>query len=278
MDKVTNWLKAGCLTASLLLVSFPSESANLESLENISKKLAAELVEFLTEEDNVAMVRPDLSAVGLEPFEAEVVTQQIEMALERELTDWDFVLIDQSAFQAWIDYSSGPTSNPFDPRTQVEAAKDARIDALLVTRITNVGDAYRVYVDALDIHDDGAGIFKTKSYMFSANAFMKENVVVDRRRGVIWAKGIGYPNKTFPKPLWNKHAETAAIIDAKSKLAHLVADGKLTSETVVRNNQFISDEKRTRLVTTLPKAHQVGRTVYNKDGLAEVVVQMQLDR
>ena len=278
MVRLTNWLKAGFLAASLVLVSSQGQSANLQSLQDIAKQLAAELVEAMRQENRVAMVSPDLSAVGLGPFDTEVVTQHIEMALERELTGWDFHLIDQSAFQAWIDYSSGPSSNPFDPRVQVEAAKDAGIDALLVTRVTNLGDAYRVYIDALDIHQDGAGIFKSKSYLFSPIELMSENVVIDRRRGVIWAKGVGYPNKSFPKPVWNKSAETAAIIYAKAKLAEIVSGGRLESKTVVRNFQLISDEIKTHLVAELPRSHQVGATLFGDEGVAMVVVEMSLDK
>ncbi len=278
MIRITKLPKALLLSVLLLAMPTPSQSANIENLEIISKKLATELVEFLSLENRVAMVRPDLSAVGLGPFDTEVVTQNIEMALEQELTGWDFNLIEQSAFQAWIDYSAGSSSNAFDPRVQVEAAKDAGIDALLVTRITNLGAAYRVYLDVLDIHQDGAGFFKTKSYLFSPMEFMTENVVVDRRRGVIWAKGVGYPNRSFPKPVWNKSAETAAIIYAKAKLAEVVSGGRLESKTVVRNFQLISNEIKTHLVAELPRSHQVGATLFGDQGVAMVVVEMSLDK
>ncbi len=85
---------------------------------------------------------------------------------------------------------------------------------------------------------------------------MAETVVVDWRRGVFEAKGVGYTNRCFLITVQNKWVETADIIDATAKSAYLFSSARLEAHTLVQNLEFVSAEKRCSMETELQKAQR----------------------
>jgi hypothetical protein len=93
---------------------------------------------------------------------------------------------------------------------------------------------------------------------------------------VLRVKGFGAANKAFPKQVWKKSAEEAAIVDAQAKLIEVVEGFKLESKTFVKNYQISKDEKVKEIKGKLKRVKKVGKTVYPTDDTAEVVVQIDL--
>lgn len=99
---------------------------------------------------------------------------------------------------------------------------------------------------------------------------------VDWDRKVIRVKGWGAANKSFPKPVWKKSAEEAAIVDAQTKLVELVAGLNIKSKVFIKNYQVSSDEKVKEVKGRLRHARKVGKTVYPSEDIAEVVFELNL--
>lgn len=99
---------------------------------------------------------------------------------------------------------------------------------------------------------------------------------MDWKRKVLRVKGFGVANKTFPKSVWKKSAEEAAILDAQSKLTEMVEGFELESKTFVKNYQVSKDEKIKEIRGKLKRVKKIGKTIYPTDDTAEVVVQIDL--
>jgi hypothetical protein len=93
---------------------------------------------------------------------------------------------------------------------------------------------------------------------------------------VLRVTGFGAANKSFPKNVWRKSAEEAAIVDAQSKLIEVVQGFQMESKTFVKNYQISKDEKIKEIKGKLRDVKKIGKTVYPTDDTAEVVVQIDL--
>jgi hypothetical protein len=87
-------------------------------------------------------------------------------------------------------------------------------------------------------------------------------------------KGFGAANQKFPKSVWRKSAEEAAIIDAQTKLLEFVDGLKINSKTFVENYQIVADEKIKEIKGRLKGALKVGKTSYPTEDTAEVILKL----
>jgi len=93
---------------------------------------------------------------------------------------------------------------------------------------------------------------------------------------VLRVKGFGAANKAFPKNVWKKSAEEAAIVDAQAKLIELIDGFALQSKTFIKNYQVSKDEKIKEIKGKLRHVKKVGTTIYPTNDTAEVVLQVDL--
>jgi hypothetical protein len=97
---------------------------------------------------------------------------------------------------------------------------------------------------------------------------------IDWARKTISVKGFGAANQKFPKSVWRKSAEEAAIIDAQTKLLEFVDGLKINSKTFVENYQIVADEKIKEIKGMLKGALKVGKTSYPTEDTAEVILKL----
>jgi len=97
---------------------------------------------------------------------------------------------------------------------------------------------------------------------------------IDWARKTISVKGFGAANQKFPKSVWRKSAEEAAIIDAQTKLLEFVDGLKINSKTFVENYQIVADEKIKEIKGRLKGALKVGKTSYPTEDTAEVILKL----
>ena len=139
-----------------------------------------------------------------------------------------------------------------------------------------------VSVKAKIIPDEVDKLIESKILSSSLSLNASHNVekindgVMDWDDKIIRVKGFGAANKSFPKSVWKKSAEEAAIIDAQSKLIELVDGFELQSKTFVKNYQISKDEKIKKIKGNLRNVKKVGKTVYPTDDTAEVLIQLDL--
>jgi hypothetical protein len=100
--------------------------------------------------------------------------------------------------------------------------------------------------------------------------------IIDWDDRIIRVRGFGAANKSFPKSVWKKSAEEAAIVDAQAKLVELIDGFEIQSKTFVKNYQISKDEKIKEIKGKLRRVEKVGKTIYPTDDTAEVVVQIDL--
>lgn len=100
---------------------------------------------------------------------------------------------------------------------------------------------------------------------------------MDWGKKVIRVKGFGAANKTFPKHVWQKSAEEAAMVDAQAKLVEVVDGFKLESKTFMKNYQVESDEKIKIIKGSLSNVRKVGKTIYPTPDTAEVTLELTLE-
>lgn len=103
-----------------------------------------------------------------------------------------------------------------------------------------------------------------------------KNGTINWRTKVIQVKGWGAANKSFPKYVWKKSAEEAAIVDAQTKLLEFVNGLKLHSKVFVKNYQVSSATTLKEIKGRLRYARQIGKTIYPTEDTAEVVFQLNL--
>jgi len=97
---------------------------------------------------------------------------------------------------------------------------------------------------------------------------------IDWARKTISVKGFGAANQKFPRSIWRKSAEEAAIIDAQTKLLEFVDGLKINSKTFVENYQVVADEKIKEIKGRLRGALKVGKTKYPTEDTAEVILKL----
>jgi len=97
---------------------------------------------------------------------------------------------------------------------------------------------------------------------------------IDWKRKLIRVKGFGAANKTFPKNVWKKSAEEAAIVDAQVKLIELIEGLKIESKTFIKNYQVLKDEKIKEIKGNLKNVRKSGKTMYPTGATAEVVLEL----
>ena len=100
---------------------------------------------------------------------------------------------------------------------------------------------------------------------------------IDWNRMIIWVKGFGGANKTFPKHVWRKSAEEAAIVDAQTKLIEIINGLKIHSKTFVRNYQISLDEKVKEIKGRLQNVRKAGATNYPTEDTAEVIMELDIE-
>ena len=117
------------------------------------------------------------------------------------------------------------------------------------------------------------------SELFGQVQFVKDKIEslssgeMNWTRRLARVKGIGAPNPNFPPALQRRSAEEAARMDAQSKLIEFANGLKMESKTFMRNYRVEADVKVREAKGVLRGAYQVGKTVFNEDGTAEVTME-----
>lgn len=101
--------------------------------------------------------------------------------------------------------------------------------------------------------------------------------IVDWDRKIIRVQGFGAASRLFPRHVWKKSAEEAAIVDAQTKLVEMIDGFKLDSKTFVTNYQISKDEKIKEIKGKLKYVESVRKTTYPTEDTAEVVLQLTLE-
>ncbi|MGD9212904.1 MAG: LPP20 family lipoprotein [Desulfobacteraceae bacterium] len=120
------------------------------------------------------------------------------------------------------------------------------------------------------------------SDLFNQMEFVKDKIEslqsgeMNWSKGLARVKGMGLANPNFPVPLQKRSAEEAARMDAQAKLVELTNDLKIKVTTHSKNNMVEEDIKTREFEGVLHGAHQVGETIFNDDGTAEVVMEAEV--
>ena len=99
---------------------------------------------------------------------------------------------------------------------------------------------------------------------------------VDWDKGVVTVMGVGVPKEGVSRAQARILAERAAEVNAYRGLAEFLRGVHVTSETTVEDAMVKDDHIRARVDVMIKGARQVGRTVYDEDGVARVSVAISL--
>jgi len=95
-------------------------------------------------------------------------------------------------------------------------------------------------------------------------------------RKLIRASGIGVPNEDLPAGVQRQSAVRAAQLDAKNNLLKLVDTFEVESKVLMRDGVLESSVIVERMRGRIRGAHQVGETVFQPDGTAEVIMEVDV--
>ncbi len=121
------------------------------------------------------------------------------------------------------------------------------------------------------------------SDLFDQMQFVKDKIEsmnsgeMNWSKGIARVKGMGLANPKFPTALQKRSAEEAARMDAQAKLAELSNDLKVKVRTITKNNMLAEDTKIREYQGVLHGARQIGDTVFNDDGTAEVIMEAKVE-
>jgi hypothetical protein len=104
-----------------------------------------------------------------------------------------------------------------------------------------------------------------------------QNGSINWKTKIIQVKGWGAASKSFPRYVWKKNAEEAALADARTKLLEFVDGLEVSSKIAIKNYQVESQSIKNQIQNKLLRsARKIGRTVYPTENTAEVVLQLNL--
>ena len=165
----------------------------------------------------------------------------------------------------------------------VQSLSEGCLHNLEVIEENEINRKICISVKAEVIPDEVDNLIEAKMLSSSLSVNGSHNVekisdgIIDWDDKIIRVKGFGAANKSFPKSVWKKSAEEAAIVDAQAKLVELIDGFELQSKTFVKNYQVSKDEKIKEIKGKLRRVNKVGKTFYPTDDTAEVLVQVDLN-
>ncbi len=95
---------------------------------------------------------------------------------------------------------------------------------------------------------------------------------------VITVKGFGAANQKFPRAVWKKSAEEAAVIDAQLRLVENVQGALVKSQAEVEAYTVVHSSGSKKVEGWLRSARKVGKTVYPTENTAEVLYQVKIKK
>jgi len=158
-------------------------------------------------------------------------------------------------------------------RRIITSLSEGYLHDLIIVKEEEQGRRFCIWITANVIPADIDEFIEKATY---SHIERTKDVTLDWKGKIIKVKGFGGANKSFPRHVWKKSAEEAAIVDAQAKLIEFIDGFALESKTFVKNHQLSRDEKIKEIRGQLKNVKKVGITTYPTDDTAEVMMEMSL--